>query len=342
MPTPCWPRTGPRSRMDPPARGASAMSPVSRSGPPSRVVAPGATGGANVNEVGPRFGIAGGMDGARPSAALPLGSTAMPSRPSCSAFSALSGRAAAPPGTAAFSGAGRNSAFAALEASRPMGATAAGSDMSSASSRPPIITTVSRTAVPGAVIRPGRLCARALPMIPPWVGSKSSTRPRLALKPTAVPKAVSSQSPRTPLARSTIHQPTISIRKGSTRRPKPTQGAIESRHQSVSFPSPGSIRAISVATPMSISARPISDRTTSGAMRGAELLRLLRRRAAAGRLLRLVAEPPRVDIRPPPRPGRRAAAAASARTGTARPRPLSGSSAGPPRWSDRPGSRRRP
>ena len=95
-------------------------------------------------------------------------------------------------------------------------------------------------------------------MIPPWLGLSSSIRPRLAQKLTAAPEMVSSQSARIPLARFTIHHPTISIAKGRIRLPKPTHGAIESRQRSVSFPSPGSSRAIPVATPRIISARPIS------------------------------------------------------------------------------------
>src|SRR5262245_3099958 len=60
------------------------------------------------------------------------------------------------------------------------------------------------------------------------------------------------------------YQPAPSRRNGNSQRPVSNQGAIESRHQSVSVPSPGSASAISVTEPSTRSTIPTIERATSG------------------------------------------------------------------------------
>src|SRR6476659_8500074 len=89
------------------------------------------------------------------------------------------------------------------------------------------------------------------------------------------------------------YQPAPSRRNGKNQRPVSNHGAIESRHQSVSAPWPGSASAISVTAPSTSRQIPKTDRATSGgtdgnAIDGRDWL-LLRRRVVGRRVRRFVA-----------------------------------------------------
>ena len=195
----------------------------------------------------------------------------------------------------------------------------------SMSPRPAIAA--SSTNVPGPVSNGSSVPARKRPIRPPPRSALSSSIFRTSNAPSAatyasprpasvIPQPEPGWRPGPP---ATYHPPPSS-RNGSSQRPVSNHGAIESRHQSVSAPWPGRIRAISVIAPSAIIAVPTIDRTTSGVKtlaRSREMrrrgVRLADRGAADRRGL--------ATLRPRPRPGTPSDGAWSVRRGTSRPRP---------------------
>ena len=200
-----------------------------------------------------------------------------------------------------------------------------------ASISPRPATAASSTNVPGPVSNGSSVPARNRPIRPPprSVSNSSilstSNAPRAAMYAIASPAMVIPQpDPGARPGPPATYQPPPSSRNGSSQRPVSNQGAIESRHQSVSAPCPGRISAISVIAPSAIIAVPTIERTTSGVKIRATSRRKRRcverprgaRPAARGLVRRALA-----TVRPRPRPGRPSGGAWSARTGSSIPRP---------------------
>ena len=196
-----------------------------------------------------------------------------------------------------------------------------------ASISPRMPIAASSTNVPGPVSSGSSVPARKRPMRPPpRSASKMSTlrtsnAPRPAMNAIARPASVIPQpEPGCRPGPPATYQPPPSSRNGSNHRPVSNHGAIESRHQSVSAPCPGSISAISVMAPSAIIVVPTIDRTTSGVKTLANFA--YERRPPPRR------EPPRGAARrcramprPRPRPGRPSGVASSVHTGSAKRRP---------------------
>src|SRR4029077_16270770 len=149
---------------------------------------------------------------------------------------------------------------------------------------PRIERAMSSTNAPGGPNRSVRIVARTRPIRPPetpatWAAPAMPayviSRPRRVIPqpdPGRVPGPHSS------------HQPARSNRNGATQRIAPNHGAKVSRHHVVRAPSPGSVRAMRVIAPSTISVSPMIERTTSGVRRAMNVSRGPGRRARDGRL----------------------------------------------------------